>query len=114
MGSSKSQRIQQTFLSLIGLPILSLFTTLLLIAISGFVIDGLPRSMQGEAVLAPWWACVAGSLAVSFVLPWTVSLFVFRDRLRRLYFLACLVISNSLCHLFVGSVMLTEAYNRGL
>src|SRR5690242_15342341 len=95
--------------TLIGYPVLSMFTTLLVIGVSASVISELPRSVQGEAVLAPWWKCVAATVAGSFFLPWAISLFAFRDRLGRLYFLGWLVVSNLLCHVFVASALLTEA-----
>lgn len=100
--------------ALVGLAVLAGFLTIALTVACACVINTLPRSMPGEAVLAPWPVCLFGSFAASLVFPWVGSLLFLRDGSRRLYFLVCLVISNAVCHLSVGSVMLTEAYNRGL
>jgi hypothetical protein len=100
--------------ALIGFAALAGFLALGLMLVSASVINALPRSMQGEAVLAPWPACLVGSLLVSVVLPWVVSLPLMRARSRRPYFLVCLVVANAVCYLLLGSEMLTEAYHRGL
>lgn len=90
------------------------FLAFALLVASACVVNALPRSMEGEAVLAPWSACLVGSLVVSVAFPWFASLPFVRDRSRRLYFLACLVVANTAAYLLIGSQMLTEAYNRGL
>jgi hypothetical protein len=99
---------------LVGFAVLGGFLALALMVISACVINALPHSMEGEAVLAPWSACLVGSLVASVAVPWFASLPLVRDRSRRLYFLACLVVANAACYLLIGSQMLTEAYNRGL
>jgi hypothetical protein len=100
--------------ALVGFAGLAGFLALALMVASACVINALPRSMEGEAVLAPWSACLVGSLLTSLALPWVGSLPLVRDRRRRLYFLACLLIANVACYLLLGSEMLTEAYKRGL
>ena len=100
--------------TLIGLLVLAGVTTLILVAVSACVINALPRSMEGEAVLAPWLVCVVGSLVMSLLLPWVVSFLLLRRSSRRFYFLFCLVLSNAACYSLFGLGMLSEAYRRGL
>jgi ABC-type transport system involved in cytochrome c biogenesis permease component len=100
--------------ALIGFAVLASFLALVLMLVSASAINALPRSMEGEAVLVPWPACLVGSLLISVALPWTVSLALMSDRRRRQYFLACLLVANAACYLLLGSEMLTQAYNRGL
>jgi hypothetical protein len=99
---------------LIGFAVLGGFLALALMVTSACVINTLPRSMEGEAVLAPWPTCLVASLVASVAMPWLASLPLLRDRSRRLYFLACLVAANAVCYLLIGFRMLTEAYLRGL
>lgn len=68
------------FSGLIGFALLAGFLCPALMVLSACAINALPRSMGGERVLAPWPACLLGSLFVSVVLPWAVSLPLIRDR----------------------------------
>lgn len=99
---------------LIGFGVVGGFLALALMVTSAWVINALPRSTEGESVLAPWPACLVGSLVASLAVPWFASLPLVRDPSRRLYFLACLVAANAVCYLLIGSQMLTNAYNHGL
>ena len=116
MGWSKTAMAdsKQKTWSMIGLPLLAVFATLALVVASACVIDALPRSMQGEAVIAPWPACLVGSIAASSLFPWLVSLPVLRRYRTRVYFLACVAVSNAILYPIFGVHMLTEAYLRGL
>ena len=95
------------------LPLLAVAATVALAVASACVVNAMPRSMQGEAVIAPWPACLVGSLAASSLLPWLLSLAVVRRTHARIYFLVCIAVSNAILYPLFGVHMLSEAYLRG-
>src|SRR5215468_10576195 len=99
--------------SLVPVGLAASFLTIFLLLASVGVINALPRSVEGEAVLAPWPACLICSLFVSIFLPWVGSLVCLCNPRYRLYFVAFLLASNVVSYLFFGSLLI-KAHERGL
>lgn len=78
------------------------------------VVDGLPRRMQGEAVLVPWSVCWLGSWLFTVIVPWLLSrLVLFRSR-ERLFFLAAIFVSALCWNGCGGEYLLADAWRCGL
>jgi len=82
---------------------------------TGYLINSLPRSMQGESVIIPWAVCVAGYAVAAIAMPWLLSILVLKSWRSRLEFLVMLGAMALLCEGGCSSSsMLFKAWNRGL
>ena len=98
-----------------GIASIALVVTFITLMFATDIVDGLPRPVAGKPVQVPWWICVVGSVSLSLLPPWLVSLLLLHERRLRRYFFFCLVGTVAFWLVFGGfSDTLSRAYRRGL
>jgi len=102
-------------LIIVSFPVIAACAAFALLMLLAFVVSGLPRVMQGEAVVVPWSVCAIGSIGISVLLPWLALLPIIRRSWQRIYFVACLALAVAACwSLFGLDELFSKAYRRGL
>lgn len=100
---------------LTGLFGLAMFVPLVAAITTPGIVSGLPRSMEGEAVVVPWSVCWACYYILAAVVPWALSGLAVKSWRRRLAFFAALVaIALSYRYTIGLEELMSKAYRRGL
>jgi len=101
--------------SIIALALVAAIWTLAVTFFGIGFLDGLPRSMEGEAVVVPWHVCVAGYVLIAVALPWVLFGVIARVRRVRITFLLLLAVFALFWLFAIGFIDLLEsAWRRGL
>lgn len=78
------------------------------------VVSSLARPMQGEAVIVPWWICLASHLLVPTLIPFAISLAITRHMRLRLLVLVAFAAFALMWYWAGGDDLLLKAWRRGL